>query len=82
MAEGIGLASLLPLLAIATGEEGEEASPFFTAIRNVFENLGLPLEIGPLLLLVLVAIVMKAALTMAALFYIGRAVAEITTRLR
>ncbi len=80
--EGIGFATLLPLLAIATGGNSEDDSTLFNVIREVFDGLGLALEIGPLLVFVVVAITLKSALNMAAMYHVGRAVAEITTRLR
>ncbi|MEO1020117.1 MAG: ABC transporter ATP-binding protein [Pseudomonadota bacterium] len=82
LAEGIGFASLLPLLAIAGGDQGEDTSPVFIAVRDAFQSIGLSLEVGPILLIVVTAIVLKSALTLLAMFYVGRAVAEITTRLR
>ncbi len=80
--EGIGFASLLPLLAIASGDQGDESSPFFLAVRDAFQSIGMPLEVGPILLIVITAIVLKSMLTLLSMFYVGRAVSEITTRLR
>ncbi len=80
LAEGIGLATLLPLLTVAT--ETESSSPALRTVREFFESTGLPLEIGPLLIIVILALILKSVLIFVANCYTEFAVTEITTRYR
>jgi ATP-binding cassette subfamily C protein len=80
LAQGIGLASMLPLLTVAT--DSESSSPVIQFARHGFEALGLPLAVGPLLFLVVAAIIVSSALSLLATRYVGYAQAEVTTRLR
>ena len=79
-AQGIGLASLLPLLTVAT--DNESSSPVIQFVRHGFELLNLPLSVGPLLFLTMAAIIISSILTLLAARYIGYAEAEVTTQLR
>ncbi len=79
-AQGIGLASVLPLLTVAT--DSDSTSPVIQVARRGFEALGLPLSVGPLLVLVVGAIILSSALSLLATRYVGYAQAEVTTRLR
>ncbi|MDJ0862486.1 MAG: ABC transporter ATP-binding protein [Gammaproteobacteria bacterium] len=79
-AQGIGLASVLPLLAVAT--DSDSSSPVIHFVRNGFETLGLPLTVGPLLILVVTAIILSSLLSLIATRYVGYAQAEVVTRLR
>ncbi len=80
LAEGIGLASLLPLLAVAT--DSESNSPLFIFVREAFAAIGLPLAVGPLILFVVGAVVVSSCLRLLAMRYVGFAEAEVSTRLR
>ncbi|MBM3585697.1 MAG: ABC transporter ATP-binding protein [Alphaproteobacteria bacterium] len=80
LAEGIGLASLLPVLAVATGEAGD--SPVDRAIVGALGALGLAPDLGVLLALVAGGLVLKAALTLLAMNHVGYAVAGVATSLR
>jgi ATP-binding cassette subfamily C protein len=79
-AAGIGLATVLPLLTVAT--DTESSSPVFKIVRDFFETVGLPLDIKPLLIIVITALIAKSVLVLVANCYTGYAIAEITTRLR
>ena len=79
-AAGIGLATVLPLLTIAT--DTESSSPIFKFVREFFETVGLPLDIKPLLIIVITALILKSVLVLVANCYTGYAIAEITTNLR
>lgn len=79
---GIGLTSLLPLLTMAIeGEMGSES----TAQRLVADGLAffkLEPRLGTLLIIVISGITMKCLISMAAMKYVGYALAEIATGLR
>ncbi len=79
-AEGIGLASLLPVLAIVTGEG--EPSGFAATILALTGRLGLPADFGPLLALVVAALLCKAALMILAYRVIAATAAGVTAELR
>lgn len=77
---GIGIATLLPLLTIAT--DSESSSPLVRFSQDLFDRIGLPLAIEPLLVIITVGLALKAALTLAANYYMGYATTEVTARLR
>lgn len=80
LAEGIGLASLVPVVAIATGEAGD--SPVERAIAGALASVGLAPELGILLGVVVAGLVVKALLTLLAMNYVGFTVAMVATGLR
>ncbi|MGH6718247.1 MAG: ABC transporter ATP-binding protein [Alphaproteobacteria bacterium] len=80
LAEGIGLASLVPVVAIATGETGD--SPVEQGIAAGLATIGLTPDLGVLLSLVAVGLVLKALLTLLAMNHVGYAVAAVATGLR
>ncbi|WP_420347751.1 ABC transporter ATP-binding protein [Pelagibius sp.] len=83
VAEGLGLATLLPLLSLAIDEEGgDEVSTISLYLEQVLGYLGLKPELGLLLTLVVSGILLKCLLTMAAMKYVGNAVATVATGLR
>ncbi|GAB4391319.1 MAG: ABC transporter ATP-binding protein [Kiloniellaceae bacterium] len=82
IAEGIGLATLLPLLSLTINEGAGDASPIALYVEQALDTLGLKPELGLLLTLVVGGIVFKCLLTMAAMRYVGYAVAEVATSLR
>ena len=47
--EGIGFASLVPLLLVATDTGGSDASPWLDTARHLLESVGLSLTPGPLI---------------------------------
>lgn len=61
LSEGVGVAMLLPVLMIATGEMGD-ISPNSAQLIAAIENVGIPLQLEPLLVVMVVAIVGKTAL--------------------
>jgi ATP-binding cassette, subfamily C, bacterial len=81
LAEGFGLASLLPALTILL-DDGGAPTLVHEMIYGVLDALGLPASLEVLLLLVLVGVLAKAALVAAALIRVGYAVAEVATDLR
>jgi ATP-binding cassette subfamily C protein len=81
LAEGFGLASLLPALTILLGDGGEPTL-VHQMVYGALDALGLPVNLEVLLLLVLVGVLAKAALVALALIRVGYAVAEVATDLR
>jgi len=82
LAEGFGLASVLPALTILLGDSGEEPSLVHKMIYGVLAAVGLPPSLEVLLLLVLIGVLVKASLVAFALVRVGYAVAEVATDLR
>lgn len=82
IAEGIGLATLLPLLSIAVDDKAAAETALGSYVEEVLGWLGLRPEIGLLLLLVVSGIVLKSVLHMVAMRYVGNVVAEVATGMR
>ena len=82
LAEGIGLASLLPVLAIATGDAQGGDSAINRAIIDGLDAIGLSPDLGVLLMIVVGGMWLKAGLTLVAMNYVGYTVAEVATGLR
>ena len=82
VSEGIGVASVLPLLTAAMGSPEAEASSLNQTILGILDFLGIPNSIGVLLVVVVVFTVLKALLTLFAMLYVGYAVAQVSTDLR
>jgi ATP-binding cassette subfamily C protein len=80
--EGIGITSVVPLLTLATGMEGDKASPVMEYTRDVMHTLGLPMSIGIILSFFIAAMVLASLLSFLAMAYVGSAVAEFSTKLR
>lgn len=80
--EGISLAGLLPILSIATGSPGGEAGPAEQIVVEVLGALGLSASLTNLVALVVVGVVLRSILSLAAMYYVGLAVAEVATSLR
>ena len=82
ISEGIGVASLLPLLNTAIDSPESAGSSLNEMVLGVLDFLSLPKDFGVLLAIVVGGTVVKALLTLFAMRYVGNAVAEVTTRLR
>ena len=83
--EGVGFASLVPLLMVATDSGdvgGEEASPLLDITRDVMATVGLPLAVGPLIVFFVATLVAKSALNFLAMQYVSRAIADFSSGLR
>lgn len=82
-AEGVGLLALLPLLEVAVG--GGEAAGGSAAGRVaslLLAELGIPGTVGPLLALIVAALVVKAVLRWLAMRQVGYGVAAVAKDLR
>ncbi|MGD1876774.1 MAG: ABC transporter ATP-binding protein [Kiloniellaceae bacterium] len=82
IAEGIGLATLLPLLSLTINDGAAESSAMADYVTAVLAFFGQTPGLGLLLTLVIGGIVVKCLLTIAAMNYVGRAVAGVATGLR
>ncbi len=79
--EGVGLATLIPVISVATNAP-ETASPAELALRDFMETMGLPLEIGPLIILMVVALMLRALMSMGAMSFVGYTAAAVSAELR
>lgn len=82
LAEGIGIASLLPVITIAIGDEGGFNSEISEAIITALRGVGLEPALGPLLILMLMAVSLKAALQLYALRNVHWAVSDVAADVR
>lgn len=82
LAEGFGLASLLPILSIALGGEDSEPGPAEEKFLDWLTYLGIPTDLVTLMALAVTAILIKNLLNLVAMTYVGFTVSNIVTRLR
>jgi ATP-binding cassette subfamily C protein len=82
--EGLGLAALLPLLALASGEDvlGGKGAAIKRAMNGLLHYVGLTPSVGTLLVIIVVAIALKSLLITLANKRVGYMVARVTTDLR
>lgn len=82
IAEGVGLATLLPLLTLAINEGAGDESSAAYYVQQALALFDLTPTLALLISVVVGGIVVKCLLTMAAMRYVGYAVAEVATGLR
>jgi ATP-binding cassette subfamily C protein len=82
LAEGFGLASLLPALTVLMNDTGGQPTIVHEMVYGALGAVGLPATLGTLLLLVVLGVIGKAVLVVIALVRVGYAVAEVSTDLR
>ena len=82
VAEGVGLATLLPLLSLTINDGATETSAVAGYVESALAYFGQTPELKLLLSLVVGGIMIKCLLTMAAMRYVGNALAEVATGLR
>jgi ATP-binding cassette subfamily C protein len=80
--ESLGLASLVPLLSLATENDAAVSSSAFTTTREALERIGIPMELRPLVIVLVATLILKSVFRMWALRYVGNAVADLETSLR
>ena len=81
LAEGLSLATLLPLLTIAS-ESTDDNAPINVLLRQLFDLIGLPFRLDALLIFIVVTTVLKSLLQLMTMRFVGYSVAEVTTRIR
>jgi ATP-binding cassette subfamily C protein len=79
--EGVGIASLVPLLGLATGDQDADSS-LLRAARGLVDRLGLSLDIGVLGVFIVLALLAKSLLQFLAVRHVGNAVTDLTAVLR
>src|SRR5512134_672492 len=72
-AQGFGIASLVPLISVVSDDHAQHSSAAGKAITDILGYLGLPVEIGVLLLVVVFATVLRSVMTVLAMIYVARA---------
>ena len=82
LAEGFGLASLLPVAALVSRDPGAKSSGVNRFVVEALASVGLPGTLGFLLIVVVGALIIKAALRLFAMSYVGYAVSEVATGLQ
>jgi len=80
-AEGFGVASLLPLVAVIGGDGGQPKG-FSAKIVDAVHSVGLEPTLGLFLALLIGGMTVKAVLTLIAQHRIGRAVADVAMQMR
>ncbi len=82
IAEGVGLASLLPAISIVIGDDDGPPNPSIVAFTDALTSIGLPATLPVLVAVSVGGIVMKNVLNLAAMTYVGYAVAHVATGMR
>ncbi|MFM8746703.1 MAG: ABC transporter ATP-binding protein [Aestuariivirga sp.] len=80
--ETIGLGTLIPIIAIASGGSSAGADKFGAYAAQLLEPFGLSMTLGSLVLVVAVFMLLKSALTYAAMSYTVKAAARVSNTLR
>ena len=80
--ESFGIATLLPLLQLVAGADGDDTSQIGQVVLNMFERLGLPTTLLGLSLVVVVTFWLRGATLFAVMLQVGYAVVQIGTDLR
>jgi ATP-binding cassette subfamily C protein len=80
--EGLGFVTLVPLLMVATDTEPSEPSPLLDGVRDAMTAVGLPLDVGFLIVFVVATLLAKSVLTFLAMQHVAKAIAEFTSGLR
>src|SRR6266404_9451992 len=80
--DGISLTTLLPIISMISGEAGFKSGKLQAYLQDLFAVLHLPLSLGFLCLLIIVAVCLKAAISLQINRYVGNVVAEIASDLR
>ncbi len=80
--EGIGLASLMPFLGLATNEGLEDPSPLVAFFNRALGSMGQEPDVGLLLLIIIGGIVLKCVFLFFAMRHVGYTVARVATGLR
>lgn len=80
-AEGVGIAALLPMIGLVIDAEGA-GGPLTRYVEEVFAFVGQDVSLGGLLVLIVVAMALKALLTLLAMTQVGYSAAHVAMNLR
>ena len=81
LAEGFGIASILPMFSIAQGNADND-STLNQVFKQIVEYFGLPFELRVVACMLVVGFVLKGILYLFAMNHVGITVAKVTTSLR
>ena len=82
IAQGFGIASLVPLISMVGDDKSHTSSLAGRTVVDVLASVGLSPSLEVLLAVVVIAVAVKAALTVLAMVYVARAVANVGNTLR
>lgn len=82
IAEGLGLASLLPVMSIAIDGGSSDPNSSTAVILNAFDAMGISPTLPVLMTFAIGGIVLKSLLNLAAMTYVGYSVAHVSTGMR
>lgn len=82
LAEAVGIGTLLPVISIVASGNGEGGSALASVIDGLFEWVGFTPSLGGLVLIVTAFMLLKAALTYAAMAYAVSAASRVSLALR
>lgn len=82
VAEGLGIASLLPLAALMSPEGAEGGKGLSGKIAGTIRDIGLEPSLGLFVVILIVGMSLKATLTIIAMNRVGRAGADVQTKMR
>lgn len=82
LSEGLGIASLLPLLNLAVSGEGSSDTPLGRLMEGAFAKVGLEPSLVLMLFLVCLAVFLKSGFKLIAMKQVGYTVAYVVTDLR
>ncbi|MDA9865284.1 ABC transporter ATP-binding protein/permease [bacterium] len=82
LAQGVGLASLLPTVSLALGGSDAVPSPSVVKVTEFLAIFGIDANIVTLVAFVVSMVIVKNSLTLAAMTYVGYTVADLTTKMR
>jgi ATP-binding cassette subfamily C protein len=82
IAEGVGLASMLPVMSIAIGGEEGDGSSSAAVFTDALTSIGISPSLSVLVALTVGGIVLKNILNLAAMTYVGYSVAHVATGMR
>ena len=82
ISEGLGIATLLPLLNLAMDGKDASSSSLSEAVSEAFAAVGLEPSVGLLLLLIFIGILLKSGFMLFAMKQVGYTLAHLVTELR
>ena len=82
LAQGVGIAGLVPLISMVSGDQISADSPINRAITEVLGSFSLQISLEAVLGFILAMVLLKSALSIVAMTYVGYATAEVSSRLR
>ena len=82
MVESIGVASIWPIVSLATGDAQLPGHALGNVVANAFGIIGIPMTIEYLLCLLLAIALVRFALLVTGMVFVGRSVASLATGLR